>query len=709
MQVLLHPALQAAFPDVDTQMWAKWAQQLGIYIGQDAQALQNTYISNDIFNWDQGLRRLALGAFLNVDDDAQRFEVGDKSHIPHDLPQGQSSNAALLIALVRSLVEDTRFVRKAKLTYTQWSTFFQHYFSSYLAADSEQAQNDLGLCLRQAFKLRDYDLDQQPVSYTLAAEIVKQGLESLSGSQGNFLADGVVVSSFLPMRPIPFRVAFVLGLGEGCFPAQHQDNALDLRLARLQPGDVNARQRDEYLFLETIMSTAEKLILTYVARDAHSGDELNPSSVLDGLFYALSNELGVSEPEKRLVKVFPLHRFEEPIGDDWCVSPELQDEVQARRLRDELLKTGFTPTQAIARVAAVLPQPVRSFLRCPTGPEATTSSQRVDGSKPIVLSLATIRRFLECPLQGWGSRLLGREEDWEDGLDVEEEPWLIGRLQRATLLRNIFWDAVANGEPDFEAVYQFKTTQLEEQSVFPTGPFFHTQRHHLLEILKNWYAHTQQAGAPPLSEYHVARFGRAEQLAQVDHVYPPIELTVTHPASGDSLAVELVGMTEAIHQNWDCSLVLVARKLKDLDFIRGFIDYVALSAAGLCNDRFRALTIPAEMPRIKGKDAPEKMRRIWPSLTSDSAREFLRCLISELLFEPHEYILPADVVLEIQQSNHQKSARDIVAPFKVGKKDLRTEYGPVPKPKQYDAPDDSLTRQIIDRRWNLFFQDNAAP
>ena len=85
------------------------------------------------------------------------------------------------------------------------------------------------------------------------------------------------------MRSLPFRVVFLCGLGEGRFPAVDGPNPLDLTLASRQAGDVSPRERDKYLFLETLVCARERLYLSYVARDAQTGDELAPSTVVHEL------------------------------------------------------------------------------------------------------------------------------------------------------------------------------------------------------------------------------------------------------------------------------------------------------------------------------------------------------------------------------------------------------------------------------------------
>ena len=67
------------------------------------------------------------------------------------------------------------------------------------------------------------------------------------------------------------------------FPSAEGFGALDLRAGARQPGDVTPREQDEYIFLETLLAARERLYLSYVRRDAATGERKDPSSALIAL------------------------------------------------------------------------------------------------------------------------------------------------------------------------------------------------------------------------------------------------------------------------------------------------------------------------------------------------------------------------------------------------------------------------------------------
>jgi hypothetical protein len=63
----------------------------------------------------------------------------------------------------------------------------------------------------------------------LVREYVLGQLEKLEGSRGEYLVGGVTLAALQPMRPVPFQIVYVLGLGEDLFPGSNAQSSFDLR------------------------------------------------------------------------------------------------------------------------------------------------------------------------------------------------------------------------------------------------------------------------------------------------------------------------------------------------------------------------------------------------------------------------------------------------------------------------------------------------
>ncbi|HEY0255345.1 MAG TPA: exodeoxyribonuclease V subunit gamma, partial [Kofleriaceae bacterium] len=87
LRVMTHPAILAGHPHVDAYDWVHWTERLGIVHGADARAHAGTYLEHhkDKFHWDQGVRRLALGAYMIGASDRGAATIGDIAVAPEEV------------------------------------------------------------------------------------------------------------------------------------------------------------------------------------------------------------------------------------------------------------------------------------------------------------------------------------------------------------------------------------------------------------------------------------------------------------------------------------------------------------------------------------------------------------------------------------------------------------------------------------------------
>lgn len=115
------------------------------------------------------------------------------------------------------------------------------------------------------------------------------------------LGSGVVVSSYIPYRSIPFRMIAILGLNERTFPRNPARPDFDLIHNRPEAGERITRKDDELLFLETLNAAEERLFISYLGQDLHKNEELLPSVLLLRLLDVLNI------PEEKLLTKEKLH------------------------------------------------------------------------------------------------------------------------------------------------------------------------------------------------------------------------------------------------------------------------------------------------------------------------------------------------------------------------------------------------------------------
>jgi exodeoxyribonuclease V gamma subunit len=748
LRVLGHPVALARFPGADADTWAEWCERLGVVHGADREDHQDTYIEHDALNWDQGLRRLALGAFMEGARGEGReagggFALGEELYAPEEVDRGSQPHAVQLAMAARSLMADARFARVKRLPLADWARFMAALLEAHLAPTTDGEARELERCLTLVRELALVDVGGREVSYRIAHELVVQALSGLPGTRGQHQADGVVVSSLRPMRAIPFRAVFVVGAGEGEFPAPDRRNPLDLRAARVQAGDVSAREQDRYTFLETLLCTRERLTVSYVQRDALTGEPLEPSSVVHELLAMLEAGYVGREGRAALVRQVPTHRHAALSGlaslselaegvrraasGGPIVLPESRRESAVVRLRESLqAAVGEGALPDLARLRRLLRPEVRARLDAQLGlvglGEAAAAAPPRAGAegKPLRLSLTALRRFLECPLQGHAEFLLGLEEVEEgDVRERQDEPFATPFFDSLLRLRRVFLEvvrregctpaAVAALEEGYGALAQ----RLARAGQAPLGVFGVVEREAHLQAMRQW--HAALAGGPAAgARVSGVRLGGAQEGEVVEHLLPPLLLEVPVPARGseppriEPLRVEVVGRIEALTEGPDGALLLekrnglggwreTARRRKAA--LRAWVEHLALAAAGLRDGR------PHTAHVVVAGRSPGVQTYPFAPLSAGEARARLTALAADLLTGPHGYLLPFEAVFLAR--GQKKGPTPLPDALESVLSDTfnshSSQRGPVRRWDAFRPPAPDVAEALVTRRFGPFF------
>ena len=614
LRLMTHPAFLNRFPEADAGEWIGWCRDLAIHHGESREDHRDTYIEKDLYNWDQGLRRLALGVFLEGErsGEEQAYRADGMEYLPRDVGQASTANAARFIALVRSLLADRAYARSSSLSLAEWAAFMKSLITTYLKPETPEDERVMSRCLGEIAGLARLDVQPGPMSYAMAREFASACLRSVILSRGSYLANGVVVTSFLPMRPVPFKAVFIAGMGEGCFPAREMRDPLDLRNARRLAGDVTPRERDQYNFLETLVSTRDCLRLTYVSRDSQTGESIEPSSIIKELQFILEHRYNLSPEDLRsLVVEHPLRRYDDryfpgpgrETGALANYSRAAREEASSlklvRDLRQVLEKSGLSadsglPEQYARKQCGRLLYPVAVPAR---SPEAAPGEM-------IQVPLHAVRKFLECPLQGWASFHLGlREEETEDPRTSVDEVLASERLDAIAAEREAFM--ASRGAPDAwaacEQAYRALMDLNELKGIAPTGIFLDAEKRRRLADMRSWQDNYDLLQLPPDAGWRSVRFGTAGEHEQAGMVYPALRLDVASPG-GQSLGVELSGSLDYLSPDLGRCLRLTNRdkEIVQKDFLYHFVSYMVLLASGqLAGGMLQAMVVSR---KTTGKD-----------------------------------------------------------------------------------------------------------
>lgn len=655
LRVMTHPAVLAAHPHVDAADWVRWTERLGIVHGADASAHHGTYLEDypHHFHWDQGVRRLALGAFM-VGERAARgaVAIGGAAFAPEEVRPDQQASAATYALIVRSLCADAAWLAQHEAPLAEWAEILARLVDAYLApresggpgASAEiDARRDLERVRTMLSGIADLDVDGRRVGFREARVHAARRLGSARANRGEPLASGVMIAPLAAMRAVPFRVAFIAGLDEGAFPAGDAPSPLDLRRTA-RAGDVSPRDRDRAAFLDVLLCARDALFLSYVAVEAKSGQPLGPSSVVLELADALAPYLGAPSSREALASItvrHPLHRFGElaAAATGGAASARVARERWACGVRDALRAHLRAHGHAVPDEdgqLALLAHPSQQTLRAALGiadaPAAPPAADVV--ARPI--SLANLRKFLEHPIQAWAQSVLGLDELPDDEVvEHSDEPFHLEAPLRAGVLRDVLAEHLRDPARALEAIYDAAVRELQLRGQFPVGVFAAAARTRDLGVLATWRA---ALGPVPVgAEAGCVRYGFGRAQAAGTTLLPALAIELDARR-----AVRLVGQTELLMPAGGGRRTSVVTSLSRLDkkspyHLRGALDHVVLAAAGLAPDGHRHVLVDHEGKRLAVEHAP------W---TVADARAYLAGLVAELLDRPHGYLLPFDSLVK---------------------------------------------------------------
>lgn len=495
--LILNPCLQTRWrigPE-DIEAFMAWAEALAIFHDDPVRAGEG---DGGRHGWDQGLKRLRLGRIMGPAP-----ADSDDGHVAELVPYADSAAAdkerlETFCALMATMARHRQLLAaQATRPAGQWRSLVLAACDALLdlppeahgeAAVRRQLDQALDrLLLYDALDARGLDLDS-------VAEAVTGHLAGLAGGYGDYLAGGITVSALMPMRPIPFKHIYILGLHEGAFPGRADASSLDLRLAARRIGDVSLPERNRYLFLEAVLAARDKLFLSYVNRDLQKDQTLFPCSVVKQLQRHLQDTV-LADGAEFAVQTLPLtpgslaYLENRPPWAGMLVCHDLTERVAALRA------AGLWP-DLVKRLG-----PVRSAALTPPDPDLGAAAPR---SLPEGISLGQLRRFLSDPVTASLQRHLnlGPEAPTvaEMALKVDEPfftghpaDWDLGAAFGQALMARLWADpsdptVLAGAATLFDRCYE----RYRRQGITPDGAFALADAKHLKALALDTAAALEQ-------------------------------------------------------------------------------------------------------------------------------------------------------------------------------------------------------------------------
>jgi len=397
--------------DDDLAEWLVWARQLGIFSGFDhlydspaenqAQKPEQGSSLSSRFTWQQGLQRLR-----------QSLVNDEVINLSHDVTlMGQ-------LGWVLETLSAWHEQLKQPMSAPEWQRALQLLVSQFVAVPEEwHKEQQVQLAFHDALEQLQQNSGDQLWSFNDIRHYLDLTFTQLSASKGNYLSGGVICAALQPMRPIPFKITYVLGMDEKSFPGELYQEALDLTQRSRRLGDINAIENMNYLFLETLMCAREKLYLSYVGHDLVKDESIMPSSTWQQLT-TYANDL--LDHDAIGLNCYPVTRL--PLDSaDWQQS-EVDTEV-----------SDWWVNYSPADVRRQNPGGQEGSIQQQASLQTELDFQDKQPTADSAVQVMELAKFLENPVLSYLRQVGGSSQLIDDELNVEHEPFELTGLLRHEL------------------------------------------------------------------------------------------------------------------------------------------------------------------------------------------------------------------------------------------------------------------------------------
>ncbi len=436
-----------------------WVRESGIRWGRDAAMRQDLGLPPEPANsWAFGLERLFLG-YASPPGAARYQGVAPYADVEGSSAVDLGALAELLgrLGLWRNRLQGERTAR-------QWRALLDGLLGDLFDPDEEEAEALQGV--RDALEALERETASAAFTTNLSLAILRErllaALESPRGSR-HFLTGRVTCCSLVPMRSIPFRVIYLLGMNAEDFPRQHRPLDFDLMAQEPRRGDRSRRQEDRYLFLEALLSARERLHFSYLGRSVRDNSLKVPAAPLGELLDYLQQA------------------FVSPEGGDPLPWLTLEHPLQpfSRRYFD-----GSDPrllSYAQGWLAAAHRDATADPVLTPFAPDPFPESAPLES-----LELETLARFLCNPAAHFLQHRLGVRLPEEQQALEDEEPFEFDALGRYGLRQRLV-ELADRGDDWLEVLAQLQAEGLLPHGAF-AGLWVEDQRRPAEAFLARWQA-----------------------------------------------------------------------------------------------------------------------------------------------------------------------------------------------------------------------------
>lgn len=421
----------------------------------------------------QGINRMILGSMMPCDgSDDKPWNADCEGDLVKDL-----GVFAEFLAKLRDLKKAlTAMSRKADqadstdpVTMNDWHAFIKNRILDVFFDLGERGTGIMNYLKRSFADAADSidALREKPrLSLTLTLRFFDEILSGSDDGRSPFLRNAINFCTFVPMRSIPFKHVFMLGMNDGDFPVNPAVPGFDLMREKPRAGDRNRPDDDRYMFLEAVLAAQQSLHISYLGISPGDGSERNPAIVVSELLDYVADSM------------IPMPT-EENTGKDLKASSEkeLSEEDLSKKMRE-----------AITRTATLNPSDARNYDKDSpfysyqeqwffqrTGTDSVPRHAIGEGIYPagrlepqngeITITASDLIKFIRDPEKYFLNRKLGMKEDYDKPAPASER-FCFAFLEKGNLMQDAA--RLETSAPDDEKRQNFRDLLIRKGG-FPAG------------------------------------------------------------------------------------------------------------------------------------------------------------------------------------------------------------------------------------------------
>lgn len=447
------PALRASYDieEVDVATLKSWIEHANIRWGLSKEQRQSLGLesASDQNTWFFGLKRMLLG-----------YSVGEGDIWQGVLPYGEIGGLdARILGQMHRLVDDVHSIWQSFLqpkTLVEWGSALQSVLDTFFTAEKDSERRVISRIEEQIELLEAQvvasGVDEELVAIDVVQETFMGQLDEPALSQ-RFLSGSVNFATLMPMRAIPFKQVYLIGMNDDDYPQVSTPMDFDLMVGDYRPGDRSRREDARYLFLEAVLSARDKLVISWQGRSAKDNSEQPPSVLVGQLRDYLDKCWHHDTLSDDLTQDYPMQPFSQRYFEEQANVFTYQAEWQSAYLEIDAQAEQAQRLPAWLPDAPLNARKLSAFYRSPID---AMYSERLDIRKPSEIEETKV-------VENFGS---DRLEEWQ----VHDQVLQYAKRQRVSQSQ---WDEhvedalqqhIAAGE-----LHDGAFSEIRKERLFPTN------------------------------------------------------------------------------------------------------------------------------------------------------------------------------------------------------------------------------------------------